>query len=281
MDIPDLNINTGLDKNLEYITPIADVSRYKKLRIFTYSDVIVKIIVEWFISQDGKFVTLTEYRTPSKMHRVELVDIVLPYCRLKIQNQSGSPNTELSVFVMPVGLNKIVDADRSVDTDRGVIDMVPSLIETLGPVVTNIFTEKIMPMVEERLAEKKVEVESLVQPVLSIDQEIRQRSKSPFFNLRNKKKEDVPSASKIPAVDHRIASFVPKGSILYGGDGGRIICLPKGMTNDTLKIGVDGFPQWVSEWSVYPPVTDPTSLALLEKQGILNSERSSARVTFE
>lgn len=253
-DLANLNIAAPLKERIEFATPYIDVSRFRKLKILTLSDVILQVHVEF--SEDGQDLGSSNlYRIASGVWKCEEVITQMTYMRIRVVNQSGKINEKLCVKVTPVKLNEIYQNPS--DVAPAPIVSVPTGLpssRSVGSELSN--SAGALPSVE-------VEV-TKIEPVLDGAQaaedsheEKKKRFKSPF-SLRR-------SSSKVKNVrDYRIPELVPRGCLLIGGNNGSIQALPLGNPGEVLMINDQGIPEWVKfslpQYKPLPNIPAPTSL---------------------
>lgn len=273
--ISELMFTQGLGDDLERVTAFTSVEKYKKIRVCSISDVILQINLEW--SYDGFTRTVaSSYRTPSDQAKTDIYEVVLPYVRFRVINQTGRPNNLLTIYVAGVGLNKAVTQLKLEDKNKIFLDdyLLPALAGQGGtsaaPSSTSSGVNEVPEVprgsvvgVRENLEENRGSGGAEVVPPST------PKDKAPFFRLTRKKVESSPKHTT--CLDHRLPSFVPVGALLVGDRNGRVSLLAKGMPGDVLKISADGKPHWVSEFQ-YPPVSDPVTTRLLSAQKLEKME---------
>lgn len=192
-------------------------------RINVFSDVMVKVQFEW--SYDGKTkCSITSVRSGSRLWRSEKVDVLMPYTRIRIINESGALNEELVVhaFSKSDGRRpsvKFEEPPTKTQTPMGLEDL------TLDEESHKIFTG---PVVSREINFTQSEERNTTP------------KKRPWFSRKDK----APSVDKIAHRDTRMPDFIPEGSILMGGKQGKIILLPRGVPGEYLMVDEDGLPHW-------------------------------------
>lgn len=263
--LAELNISTCLKERIEFATPYVDVSRFRKLKILTLSDVILQVHVEF--SEDGdQLGSHTLYRIASGVWKCEEIVTQMTYMRIRVVNQCGKPNERLTIKVTPVKLNEIYQPDASrlsSMSSRGLggsTDVLPSFSD---PSIEPIKSEPKQDASKQDLSKQ----DSIVAKIEAVEEEPKKeqepieekkkRFKSPF-SLRK-------SSSKLKSnKDYRIPEIVPKGCILFGGNNGSIQALPLGNPGDVLIINDQGLPEWSKlsfpAYKALPSVPCPTGL---------------------
>lgn len=149
-----------------------EVGRHERIRVSVYCSCIIKVQLEW--SHDGvRTGPISAYRCGSNMWKCDLVDVLMPYLRIHVINESGRPCDDLVVHVWS-------------------------------------------PFVKQEVVEEKVEpAKNLVSRFLPQ----KRNSVSPRLH------------------DDRLPDFIPQGSLLVGGDKGKITFIPKGNVGEYLMMG--------------------------------------------
>lgn len=95
-----LSVLTPLGGNHEFVSEYVDVGDYKRIRMNTYSDTILQVILEWTYDLDcNRSPIQNSCRTPSTIWRSESYEVIMPFVRVRILNQSGKANSDLSVLI--------------------------------------------------------------------------------------------------------------------------------------------------------------------------------------
>lgn len=100
-----LSVVKPLGDNLEYVSDYVDVSQFKRVRMSSYSDTIVQLVLEWTYDLECTYEPLkVSCRTPSTMWRSEVYDAPMSFVRVRVVNQSGKKNCELKVLIRGSGI---------------------------------------------------------------------------------------------------------------------------------------------------------------------------------
>jgi hypothetical protein len=101
-----LKIETPLLDDLEYVSEYVKVDHWKRIRINSFSDVILQVNHEWIHSLDGTIdqPMKNTSRTPSHMWKSELHSVIFNYVRVRCINQSGKKNEKLVIILSGCGL---------------------------------------------------------------------------------------------------------------------------------------------------------------------------------
>lgn len=195
-----LSRTTSLVESNELVLPLlggfVDVSAYKQLRFSIFPSTTLDLIVEWSHDNQRKGPTFT-FRCSENVWKLDWIEVILPYVRLRIVNKSGRPCNDLVVHVWS-------PKNRAIP--------IPPPDAPKSMVVGEIVTRSLSPLSIEPPAKGKW---------------------SMHFPRKDQK-------DKIPLRDERLPKFIPEGSILMGGSGGKVLILPKGNIGDILMMTVDG-----------------------------------------
>lgn len=215
-----------------------------KMWLSTYSDVMMKVVVEF--SYDGINRGSQQMVRSTSLWIANKIDLPMRYVRFHVVNESGSDNLDLKLVAKLIGLNH---HSKSV------------AIAPVPPPLMNV--AKTESIGEVRAMGREIALVDHKDVVEEVKKETR--GKSPFERFR--KKENA--VKSVPVKDPRIPEFLPAGCILYGtGNGFKI--LPKGEEGMMLFVK-DGVPCWSLP---YPPrdLSDNSRKLLRDSSWIINDE---------
>lgn len=99
IQIDGLSGSVSLLESIEMIYPpvgYTNVSNFEKIRISIYASTIVKVQLEW--SYDGNRAgPINMYRCGSNLWKCDFIEVLMPYLRIHIINESGRPCEDLIV----------------------------------------------------------------------------------------------------------------------------------------------------------------------------------------
>lgn len=208
-------IQKPLDERLEYISDWIECD-FKRVRLNSYSDLILQVNLEFCHDIDTKILDTLKIpaRTPSGMWRSAVSDVMFPYVRIRIINQTAKKNETLCVILS--GLSPLKKEIHSVKSESS-----------------------------PRISGKKPEDSP---SSLSLDDDSKPKHRL-FFG----KKRPLSQSKQAPPVsilDQRLPPYIPQDCILIGGKMGKSTILAKGNPGEILRMGISG-PEW---HLVYPPV---------------------------
>lgn len=256
-ELANLNIESPLKERIEFATPYVNVSRFRKLKILTLSDVILQVNIEF--SEDGKELGSSNlYRIASGVWKCEEVITQMMYMRIRVVNQSGKINEKLIIKVTPVKLNEIYcppeQGSKTLPAPRGE----PALSPKTSPVQ---HAEPVQSMPAAAQPEMvKIEPIPADEPAEASHESVeekKKRFKSPFSLRRSTK-------AKKTVVDYRFPDVIPPGCILIGGKNGSVQVIPLGNPGDVLMINDQGLPEFTKlsmpAYKPLPSLPAPSSL---------------------
>ena len=255
-DLLDLCISSPLKERIEFATSYIAVDRYRKIKVVSYSDVILQVFLEF--SEDAvELGSSNLYRIASGVWKCEEITTAMKYMRVRVVNQSGKPNEKLIVKVTPIKLNELYVAPAV--AAQPVAQPVQQAALVTSPSLQSVAAPPVVPSVVAAPVDiskvDPVDDEANEQPE-SVEEK-KKRFKSPF-SLRR-------ASSKVKSVkDYRMPDLVPKGCILIGGNNGSIQAMPLGNPGEILMINDQGVPEWVKlsvpSYKPLPSIPCPTSL---------------------
>ena len=226
LELKNLEIADPLKDTIEHKTEFVNVSKYRKLKITSFSDTIVQVNLDF--SNDGINTGCNNmFRIASDRWATEEFLVQMDYLRIRVVNQSGKQNEKISIAVTPVKYNEVFlhEAERksqrlsAIETSRSFSNDL-NLSSDVPPEPS--FSAPAPPAKEEEEKKKK------------------KRFQSPF----SKSRRERDSKSKSTVLDYRIPQSIPEGALLYGGKLGELKILPKGQPGDALVIGPEGELMW-------------------------------------
>lgn len=213
MAIESLNITTPLIDRKEFIGEYVNVSDYKELRIAYYSDVQLRLHLEFSIDKKQKGISVSHI-VPSDLWRSDTIKIVMPYLRVRLINESFGTTINNNIVVSFFSHSKVRFSNMSAPIGK---------IEELDIINERQSGEFQLPPSNTQYADPN-------------------RPKSPWWR---KKKEKQPT-QMVSQIDYRLPNLVMEHSVLVGGKQGRIIGYPKGQVGNILAINERGQVQWMN-----------------------------------
>lgn len=121
IQIDGLSGSVSLIESIEMVLPKAgyvNVSNVERLRISIYTSTIIKVQLEW--SHDGhRQGPISMYRCGSCMWKFDMVDVIMPYLRIHIINESGKPCDDLIVHTWSPNMkSEVEDLFKEVDKPK-------------------------------------------------------------------------------------------------------------------------------------------------------------------
>lgn len=205
MSLQSLFYDKPLGDEIDRISDFVDVSRYKKLTLCVYSDTLTDIHIEWSYNGITKCLS-SAIKVASRHWRSERVEVLMPFMRLHIINNSGALNLELITRVFNLG--RIYDKESTISQAPPPKEAVRMLPSSCSEVTTDDHHVTLQPAAKKAWYKKAL---------------------SPKHQCR----------------DDRIQGFLPKNSLLTTDSRGNIVPLAPGNVNDVLVMGSSG-PQWLS-----------------------------------
>lgn len=217
-----------------------DLENHKYLRLCLFSDIMLKVIVEF--SYDGVNKGLQVPHRSTSMWMSQRIEIPMRYVRFHVINESPhQENHKLVITARLIGGKARKERPKSVHFEEPVVNDPPPQIKR-----------------DPSLVEVKDVVEEIKHATRTGDSH-----KSPFARFR---KKGSPAVKSVPIKDQRFPEFLPLGSIPIAGVGNTFKMLGKGADGEFLMMK-DGQPCWSLP---YPPVKlseeSRKSLAKLEKE---------------
>lgn len=100
----------------EYTSDFVDVSGYKQIRIAIESDTMLWMFYEWSIDGEDAHI-LDKWECHANSWKTDIVNVVMPYLRIRFEKKIPGSNNRLQLFVTPLSMNKAITSTH-IENDK-------------------------------------------------------------------------------------------------------------------------------------------------------------------